>query len=346
MEYAVKEWSYKNTQQVTISRRLIWFPDRLEKYESQSPGSYMSWQPSYLEDDYVDGVAPESLEWLDENGEPLGVPYIHFKNAYRTYGNYGVSELDGGIIGWQDQLNDAIINMTLTARMTGGQQYYGTGIKLRKKDGTSEPIPIKVDAGTFHTSENADSRFGVLPAGNMDQQIAGYNLKLKRVAQITATPLHSITGGDWPSGDALLRSELPSVNKATDQIESFKASWCAVGQMALKIWNAFSPEKAIPYDPMKGIIEADFKDPEECDIISRSIVVHNSVGFISQKEGLRILGYTDEQADTIYDESTAEKADEADAMAKAVIGGPSAGTGGRSKGALGGGSNKPSANPQ
>jgi len=358
-EYAVKQWAYLNTQNVTVWRRLVWFPDRIERYESTAPGSFTSWVQSSLPEDIVDGQVVFPMPWLDEKGKPLGIPYIHFKNSYKTYGKYGVSELDGGVIGFQDQLNDSMISMQITSRMTGAQQYWGTGIKLKTRDNSREPLPIKVDAGMFHTSENVDSKFGVLPAGNMDQQIAGYLLKLKRVAQITATPLHAITGGDWPSGDAILRAELPAVNKAKTQIESFKASWCAVGRMALKIWNAYcDPSERINYNPKKGIIEADFDDPENFDMVSRSIVAHNLAGQVSKKEILRIMDYTEEQTDDIYEEYVQEQKDETNAMASAIVRGAGTGTASGNPatkinkpkpgkgGALGGGNNKPSVNPQ
>jgi hypothetical protein len=358
-EYAVKQWNYINTNRVTVFRRLIWFADRIERYESTSPNSFSSWIQCPLDTDIVDGQKVWPMPWIDSDGKPLGIPFIHFKNSYKTYGMYGVSELDGGVIGFQDHLNDGMINMTITSRMTGAQQYWGSGIKLRTRDNSREPMPIKVDAGMFHTSENPDSKFGVLPAGNMDQQISGYLLKIKRVAQITATPLHAITGGDWPSGDAILRAELPAVNKAKTQISSLKMMWCEVGKIALKIWNTFCDDsEQVTYKLKDGIIEATFSDPENFDIVSRSIVVHNVVGQVSKKEQMRILGYSDEQVETIYEEMQEEQKDETNAMAAAMVRGVGTGVGSGNTppknkpnkpgngGPVGGGNNKPTRNAQ
>ena len=318
LEYAVKEWSETELvtgegnvkSEVRIKRRLVWFADSVYRWKSLSTES-TKWVPAPLDSD-------ESwpLPWLDKDGDPLGIPYVHFPNVYKTYGDYGVSELDGGVLGFQDMINDAQLSISLSVRYTGAQIYWGTGVNLdgKKDNNSSDTKTLEIMPGSFIHSPNPEAQFGVLPAGDIDKQIAGYHLKLKRVSQMTATPLHTITGGDWPSGEALLRAEMPAVNKAWTQIFQFATSWIEVATKALKMYNRFSGKSEIDYDITKGIIEAQFIDPERRDAISRSIMVHNLAANISKKEALRIMGYSEEKAQDIYDEILEEGQDASEAI--------------------------------
>lgn len=350
-DYAVKEWTYWSyttdsggTQQypIQIRRRVIWFEDRVEKWEALDGVGFDGWVAAPSPQDQDGNNEPQwPVPWVDIEGKPMGIPYIHFPNAHYMWGDYGLSELAGGVLGFQDQLNDMQYNISITGKMTGAQMYYATGVKLKKDPATQLAVPITVDAGMFHTSENEKSQFGVLSPGDISQQIAGYNLKLKRVAQITATPVHIITGGDWPSGEALLRAELPAVSKAKTQINTFSDCWIEVAAFAMKIYNRFKPsgKPIVNYDLEDGLIEACFDDPEKRDIVSRSIVVHNMIPNISIREGLRILGYSDERAQDVWDEMVEEQAQSADTMLTASNARSRPGMGTSSKQSMGGNNN-------
>lgn len=322
IEYAVKEWRTKEylTGGTSIERirRTVYFEDRVERYiNPQASDDTSQWQQFYLPEDNEVWPVP----WVDKEGNGLGIPFIHFPDFAKTYGDYGVSELDGGIIGFQDQLNDAQLSIAITIRLTGGQQYYATGVKPKKKDGTDEYMPVKIEPGAMHTTPNENAKFGVLAAGDIDKQIAGYNLKLKRVSQMSATPLHIISGGDWPSGEALLRAEMPAVNKARKQISRLKTSYIELATTAMRIYNVFKAPSAkeVNFDIDKGIVEAKFADPEKRDAISRSILVHNLAGNVSKKEAMRIMGYSEEKVEQVYDEILEESNDATDAMVSATL---------------------------
>lgn len=339
VEYAVKEWRVKTYETggtvIEQIRRTVYYEDRIERYLNPTAAQGVdNWVNFSLPED--EGVWP--VPWIDENGEGLGIPFIHFPDVAKTYGEYGVSELDGGVIGFQDQLNDAQLSIAITIRLTGGQQYYATGVKPKKKDGSDEYVPVKVEPGAMHTTPNENAKFGVLPAGDIDKQISGYNLKLKRVSQMSATPLHIISGGDWPSGEALLRAEMPAVNKAWKQIFRLATSYIELATVAAKIHNRFKPSSAPTIDTSieDGVIEAKFADPERRDAISRSIIVHNLAANISKKEAMRIMNYSEEKAQQVYDEIIEEGNDAADAMMNATLRGNVPGA----KEARGGNNNK------
>ena len=322
IEYAVKEWRVKNylqgNQIFEQIRRTVYFEDRIERYINPSGAQGADqWIEFALPED--EGVWP--MPWLNNNGEPMGIPFVHYPNVAKTYGEYGVSELDGGVIGFQDQLNDAQLSIAITVRLTGGQQYYATGVRPKKKDGSDEYVPIKVEPGAMHTTPNENAKFGVLPAGDIDKQISGYSLKLKRVSQMSATPLHVISGGDWPSGEALLRAEMPAVNKAWKQIFRLSTSYIELAVMAAKIYNRFKSTSMAEINTAieDGIIESKFADPERRDAISRSIIVHNLAGNISKREAMRVMNYSEEKTQEVYDEILEEGNDSAEAMLRATL---------------------------
>lgn len=285
--YGVKEWTELNGER----RRLIWFDDGIQRWRGSGRGG--TWVPYSLEEDQGRWPVP----WMKLDGSPLHIPYVHFPNAGRGSKQYGMSELAGGVIGYQDQLNDLQLSLSAAARVTAYQVYTGTGIPELEK--------FVVMPGTFLSSTSPDARFGVLPAGDLGQMMGLYGLKLQRVAQMTRTPLHSITGGDWPSGEALLRAEQPAVGKAQSQIERFVTCWTAVGHKAIEIRNRFSTDAALPEDSETALIGAVFAPAERRDPLSQSVIVNNLNERISNQEALRIMGYTEDRAQQVVDEKAA-----------------------------------------
>lgn len=296
MAYGVKQWEEETPESATsIKRRNIWYPDRLERWIFTNT----EWIPYELPGD---GGWP--IPWLKLDGTPLHIPYIHFMNRSLDEGYYGKSELAGGIVGFQDQINDLQYAISSAGRLTAYQMYWASGIKPPLDPKTGQEVSPEVGPGNFFTSPLPDSRWGTFPPGDLTQLINAHSYKLKRMAQITATPIHLITGGDWPSGDALLRAELPAVNKAWGQISRFLPAFAEVAHRLTEIWNRFSEESRIDEEPF---IEAVYADPEKRDAVSRSVIVHNLAGCISIQEALRIMEYSDDKAKAVFDEMVAEK---------------------------------------
>lgn len=297
-KYGVKEWTEKVSK---IKRRIIWFPERLERWQSEDFGT--SWVKTTIAQDYERWPRV----WTQKDGTPLGIPYIHFPNAARGEINYGTSELSGGVLGFQDQLNDLQMAMSIAARLTAFQVYTIAGIEL--EDDPQKPGHKKdVDIGPAQvlTSTNPDTKFGTLGPGDLSQLLALYNKKLARVSQITRTPLHLITGGDWPSGEAILHAELPAVGKAALQINKFAVCWSTLAWMAVRLRNRFGVGPALVEDAVKAPITASFDPPERRDPVSRSLVVRNLDGYISREEGLVLFGYPEAKAKRVAEQKMEE----------------------------------------
>lgn len=234
--YAVKEW-----QAEVGLRRVVWFPDRIERYIADGNG----WRGYAL-----DQETPWRSPWTiggQEGGEPIGLPVVHFRNVYMPEdssdndadSSYGVSELDGGVLGLQDEVNDIQRDITASARYTGYQMMFATGVTL-EKDADAKPIPLKVEPGAVFTSENAAAAYGTLPAGSLEPLDLALSIKLRAISRMTATPLHEITGGDWPSGNALLEADKPIIKKVEAMTESFGPAWSSLAHKATILANAFA----------------------------------------------------------------------------------------------------------
>lgn len=286
-------WTYEDN----VLRRIIWFADRLERWISFDGG--ISWKPYQLPED--EGNWP--IPWLDAGGKPLGLPFIHFANGGRGTGNYGLSEIDGGIVGFNDQLNDLQWAMSAAGRLTAFQMMAISGIRTEKDVNGNDVQPEVGPGAVFHSSSDK-TRFQVLPAGDMSQLIKLYDKKLGRIAQMSRTPYHLI-GGEWPSGDAILRAEKPAVGKADRQIAGFGEGWIEVARMAIRIHNRFSTGEdagILETSPRKAALYPMYGSTERRDPLSNSLIVNNLTNFISPHEALRIMDYSSDDAQKIIDE--------------------------------------------
>ena len=302
--YAVKEW--KNDQ--GKMRRVVWWPDHIERYIAEGSG----WRPFDLNKE-----TPWTEKWAGKDGLPLGLPVVHFRNAYMPNDSsdddvdtsYGSSELDGGVLGLQDEINDIQRDITSAARFTGYQMYWGSGVTL-KEDENKNTIPIKVEPGAFVTTENPEGRYGVLAAGSLSQLEKALLLKLKAISRMTATPLHQITGGDWPSGEALLQADKPLVKKVVAVGVVTGPAWASVAHKATLLANAFG-NAALNVDKMITTI---FQSPEWVDELTKAQIADAIRPHVSLQEVLRVLGKDPEAIKKILEEIAQENKQKAEAI--------------------------------
>lgn len=243
--YAVKEWNAvlerKDKQNVTGKRRYVWYEDRIESWVLRSSGG--EWEPYPIripgtEQVIEDGVVP----WLKGDNKPLHIPVVHFANAGRMtgkQGNYGLSELSGGILNKQDEINEADAALTSATRFSG---FPIVVIKAFTPDPASTTDPFEdtqIVAGTIFADMGEHFDVKRLEPGEVQPIIDAKIEKLRAASRASRTPLHNITGGDWPSGAALDKAETPAVNKAKRQAAKFAPAWATVFHRASEIGNVF-----------------------------------------------------------------------------------------------------------
>ena len=224
--YAVRDFEiFDPVTKQTIQRRTIYYPDHFEDYANRSG----EWMP------FADGQTQSVTPWIKPSGEPIGIPVIHFKNG-RSAKNpqYGLSDLYGGVLGLQDQINDIHWDITSAARNAGFQVYFVTGYQE-----TEDGKPLYIGPGYVIKCVDPASKVGAIEAGDMSQLINTLAAKKKAVASTTRTPEHEISGGDWPSGLALVRADYPLVDKTDKFDKTAGPSYGTLAHRATSIANAY-----------------------------------------------------------------------------------------------------------
>ncbi len=288
--YAVKDWRETNDEGVTLKRRIVWFADHFERYIEQGDG----WKAYPLPIDPLgsNGIVP----WVKRDGSPLGIPVIHFANGSDDDSPYGFSELDGGVLGMQDEINDVQRDITATARLTGYQMYWATGTEA-EKDETGAPKPLLVGPGQVLQSGSKDARYGVLSAGDLTQLKGALMTKVEAVFRMTDIPLHVITG-QWPSGTALLRSEMPLVADIDRFNNAVEPSWSTAAHRSTEMANVFGEGDRLDED---ALITAEFAPAERLDALTIAQIrkaeaeAEMVVEMLQDPESLLAMGATEEE---------------------------------------------------
>ncbi len=309
LEYVVKEWV--EDAEESISRRTIYIPGKILRYISR--GSNAVWEPYEKPDidDPEQKSQPFPVDWERKNGEPLGIPYVNFPNTgWGEVIAYGFSELHGGIIGFQNRMNSISWDMLLASKLTGCPIYTAAGV--------TDTEGGKVGPGELWSSANYQASFGIIQPGSQESNIAIYNLTGRRVAQISRTPAHIIIGAEWPSGEALMRAELPAIGKADSQIDGLYDPWVQLAHRAIEIQNVFGDGRQLIEDPEKALIIAKFGPTERRDSLSQSTVISNIKDNLSRRKSLERMGYEEDEIEENEEELSSQKDQEFKRMQEAA----------------------------
>jgi Phage portal protein, SPP1 Gp6-like len=233
-------------------RRVVYFPDRIERYLADGQG----WVPFTLpgEDPNGRGVVP----WTKRDGRPLGVPVVHFSHGRFGRAPYGASDL-AGVLGLQDHLNAALLDLAASAQLTAFPM-----LKVRGID--PKDARLLVGPGRVVGSSNPDSDVQMMLPGDLSQLASYHGRLLDIIARVTATPQHLIGAGEWPSGVAIQRVNEPLIAKATRLATTIGPAWATVAHRATEMANAFGGA-ALDED---ALITALFAPPEQLDAESQA----------------------------------------------------------------------------
>ena len=294
--YAVKDWRVKD-----VDRRTIYREDVIERYANKSG----TWEQYMLPNDTA-----WPMPWVKRDGAPLHIPLVHFASISDADTPYGASILAGGALGIQDEINDVQRDITVAARMTAYQMYYATGVKV-SLDASGEVVPTLVGPGMFFENDNPEAKYGVLAAGDMSQLIDTHTMKIKTLGNNTATPVHLITGGDWPSGDALVRADKPLADSSKRVVDSVGPSWATVAHRAVELRNAFMAGTSLDEN---ALITSVFTPTDKPDPLTIQQVEHEKVNVLTALKSLGFstkwvlvkYGLSEPEADRVIAERLAE----------------------------------------
>ncbi|ANS02768.1 hypothetical protein [uncultured Mediterranean phage uvDeep-CGR0-KM14-C182] len=291
IDWASKKWVQRPRLGEEPETRLnLYFPDRVEKYVAKG-GVWGHYQ------DDQDEVWP--APWLDKSGQPLGVPFIHFRN--RPMGSdFGISEILN-VMPMQDLLNKTLIDLTMILDTLAFPQRY----TLNVNHGSSRLDILPGSVTEFH-SEYDGGQVGQWSAANVDGPLKAIESLVQHIAGTTRTPQHlfQIMGGA-PSGEALKTAESGLVQKAKQRMISFGNAWEDCIILALRVQEAFGSsvrnvEEVAP--------STTWGDPETRNEQAHleSLKAKAELG-ISKHQIWRELGYTQEQIDQMDIDGATER---------------------------------------
>lgn len=233
----------------TIQRLNLYYSNRVEKWYRVQHGGSGGWERHQDE-----GDAGWPVWWTDngmETGEPLGIPVVHFRNKSRGRSR-GRSEIRGSIP-QIDLLNKLVVDIAAILDNQAWRQRWATGI-----DGDGSRF--KNVPGDVWTTTNKEAHFGDFVADDAAGALAAADQTLNRLARRSRTPLHLLTGGDQPSGEALKSAESGLVSK----IKGFQIPtgncWEDAMLMGLRLTRAFGG-LPVEIDLGRLVINAEWDDP-------------------------------------------------------------------------------------
>lgn len=251
--YGVREWEvYDPKRNRKIDRRTVYLPDRIMRYWKDTSG----WKPLPTGDD------PESWrqDWRKQDGSPIGLAVVHLPSVSVDDSSYGQSDYVG-LLGLQDQLNDSQRDIAAGARLTGFQMITATGYQAEVDPMTNRERPLIVGPGRMLTAKSSDAKFGTIAPAELTNLIEVSQHARQTVAHNMEAPEHMLTGGEWPSGLALMRAEQPLVTKVRHLARKVGPAWQEVGHRATELVNTFGSGGL----DEAALITAMFSPPERLD---------------------------------------------------------------------------------
>jgi hypothetical protein len=190
------------------------------------------------------------VEWQMRDGEPVGVPFVHFRNMQQSQSDGGVSEIKT-IIPLNDALNRTLMSMVMTSELTAFGVRIAKGFLPDAKiapgiwvafgygkanaDGSYEPPPDAAELGAMDAY--------MMEQGEITAFIGQAGWLIDQIGTISGTPLPSSMGGDSQSGEALKQRESALLAKVKQDQTTTGNSWEDVLGLAARVQMAFGKKQ-------------------------------------------------------------------------------------------------------
>jgi hypothetical protein len=199
--------------------------------EVYTPTLIASWEAGYRDEHrspLIDGArAPWDADAIVVPNELGVVPIVPFENRPTT-ASRGLSELDE-LVPIMQRIQELELAKLIGVYAVTFPQKYATGLKVDRDPTTGEPInPLQGGPMRLWISENADSRFGAIPGGDIGQYLRAVDDEVAELAAISRVPSYYFVQSDLanpPSAESLVTSETGLVTKCLDRQNSFGESW-------------------------------------------------------------------------------------------------------------------------
>lgn len=242
MKYAIKQWlqtDYSPTgTPKTFTRRTIYFPDRIEKWQSTG-GGWARYLELGLDPETGNPKEPWPIPWVDAAQLPLGIPAIHFRNV-------GMMPEAWDAIPIQDAVNKTIVDILASNDLTAFQMMVALGwyptTDGKEPDAGGSNL-LKVGPGQFIGSKDPNAKFDVVKGSDPSALVTALQDMIMMAAQVTGTPTSRFTTTKLiASAETLKNQDQQLKKKAQDRRVLFGDSWEACMSMARKLNNFFGTE--------------------------------------------------------------------------------------------------------
>lgn len=236
-EFAVKIWHEDVKMGFSVpasrERQTYYFSDHIEKWGRDSHGILVK--------------VEEDVPWVDAEGNPLGIPVIHFKNKRMR-----LEAQDGWPV--QNAINKTFIDLLSAADMTAFRIFVALGWipttdgKEPAEDGSNwlvvEPGQI---VGT--TKEPTKASFEAIDPADMKPLVDLTEQLILWMAMVTDTPVNRFVSTRQIASDKTLKEqEGPLLAKVRNRQLGFGSSWIKCLNMGRKLHNYFVAGEDLPLD--------------------------------------------------------------------------------------------------
>jgi hypothetical protein len=300
--WAAKTWAIKDTSPKaqptdTLTRLNLYYPDRIERYVSKKASKALPTRAEEMQE-----FTPEDGSSVTPN--PYGVvPVFHFGNN-ADIGSFGSSELDS-VIPIQNALNKSVLDMMVAMEFAAFRQRWASGIEIEHDaEGNAIP-PFTAGVERLWTTDSTEAKFGDFDSSDLKQFLGVKRSFAEDIASVSGTPIYYLLAiaGDFPSGEALKKSETRFLNKVQNRMETFGSIWEDVMQFGLLI------------EGKKDIrLFTEWQEPapvSERELLDNIVVKKEGIG-ISEKQALIEAGYGEADIERMANEKAADAETAAD----------------------------------
>ncbi|MDR3572872.1 MAG: phage portal protein [Anaerolineaceae bacterium] len=174
--FAIKWWFERVDRWILRPRVTAYFPDRIEKYTNWGG----AWEKIKDKDD-TDWPIP----WVDKDGDPIGIPIIHFKNQ-------GMQPEAKEAIPVQDCINKELVDLMAASDMTSFRLFVALGFiptsdgKDLKSDGSNA---LKVAPGQIVGTTKQGADFKAIEPADPSSLMNILDRLVQYAALVTDTPV-------------------------------------------------------------------------------------------------------------------------------------------------------------
>ncbi|MBI3227182.1 MAG: phage portal protein [Mycolicibacterium cosmeticum] len=259
------------------------------------------------------GAARNGFALVDQVVNPLGtVPLVPIENGYSEFRD---------VIPLTDALVKLLVDMMTASEAAGKPRRWIAGLEFVEKprldqDGNSvvddngEPIidvvsPID-DVNTTQTmlSENADTKFGQLPASDLSGFKEGVQVIVSQLSAVSSLPAHylsPLTAAQVPSADGLRAAEASLIARCESKQLKFGRAFEQVARLLVALDTGQDPA-GIDGLRVKWADASTRSVAQEADAAQKLYAAK----ILDRRSVLRTLGYTDDEIDTIVSSLTDE----------------------------------------